>query len=474
MAKLTDLPVELVMRIIHYVLYPNHTCQKHGPTSLGDHHLLDHNQINCLAKPKPRPHEERKIVSCEERDCRVYCEQLSWPKGLPKNPLVPLSLVNRAFRQCAQEHLFKNVDLQKTSTTRLFLKSLTCTSKSSNQRQNRDNRPSQLSRHVRSLQFSWGVCRVTGKSGASLFRKVLQTCPLLENILITSQFLHEFKDVILEALASKPFIKEIVILWRKDRDSSIYDWQAHEVFSRLFSNWNLLETVELSGIGSWASNSANPPLHTFPTLNCAIRTMILKDHHFDELTLSNLLKSCGASMRKLQITGPGLSLNPDAFGRVLRDSTNPNLECLIVLSTYHREYMFRNLNYDVPVISPGVLDIAFDSPTALKNLKTLSFHGGYMATNRLFARLPKSLVKLSVEQWKIPASALIKALVSSGHNEGPLSNLMCCSVRRSGEWDIKDEMVVQQIMEMRGGCFHIICDRALDSSLPTHSNRSHS
>jgi hypothetical protein len=74
------------------------------------------------------------------------------------------------------------------------------------------------------------------------------------------------------------------------------------------------------------------------------------------------------------------------------------------------------------------LDIVFNSPEALNNLKTLSFQGT-LATGRLFERLPKSIVKLAWERCNIPASPLIRALSTSRDNEGPLPNLKCCSVR---------------------------------------------
>jgi hypothetical protein len=176
---------------------------------------------------------------------------------------------------------------------------------------------------------------------------------------------------------------------------------------------------------------SNPLPHTFPTLNCGIRTMILRDHNCNELTLSNLLKSCGESIQTLRITGPHLNLNPEAFGRVLRDSTSPNLECLIILQPTYWRPKVSNRNMGGPGTSPGVLDIAFDSPTFLKNLKTLPFYGGQMATGQLFTRLPKSLVKLYWERCRLPAPPpLIKALMSSGQDKGSLPNLIYCSIRR--------------------------------------------
>ncbi|PLW21133.1 hypothetical protein PCANC_05493 [Puccinia coronata f. sp. avenae] len=261
---------------------------------------------------------------------------------------------------------------------RFFLKSLTCGSKLSSQRRKHDKGPSLLSQHVQSLQFSWGKSGSMGNLGASLFCKILQSCPLLENIFISNPFPLAFNEPMLEALASKPFIKELVLTNITNLLSVTFQWPPNEIVSRLFSHWNSLETVEFSQLSGWPRGlSWDLASNTIPVLNCAIRTMTSMDHDLDELTLSNLLRSCGESMRTLKTAGP-----------------------------------------------PALLDAVFDSPNALRNLKTLSFHGNQMATDRLLALSPKSLLKLSMERCNIVASCVIEALViSSGHDEELLPNL---------------------------------------------------
>ncbi|PLW06638.1 hypothetical protein PCASD_02941 [Puccinia coronata f. sp. avenae] len=406
---------------------------------------------------------------------KLYHQHVSWPEGLPNNPLLPLALVNRTFRQCAQEILFKNVDLHNTRTANVFLKSLTCGS-SKRRKQCNNHPPSRLSQYVRSLQFSWGYSRSPGKRGASLFCKILHNCPLLENIYISNQFLLTCKEPVLEVLASIPFIKELVLINSTDHARVTFQWPPHEIVSRLFSHWNFLETVEFSQLSGWSQHdpSRQPTPNSIPVLNCAIQTMILRDYDLDEQALSNLLRSCGESMRTLEITGPHFHLNPDAFGRILRDSTSPNLECLIVSPPMYWKHTVRDIDLDNETFtSPGLLDTVFDSPTALRNLKTLSFHGAQIASDRLLAHLPKSLIKLSMERCRIAASPLIKVLViSSGHDEAPLPNLMCVSICSPRKWSKKDEINVREVVEMRGGCFHLLRERFFRSPSPTDSDRS--
>ncbi|PLW48334.1 hypothetical protein PCASD_02954 [Puccinia coronata f. sp. avenae] len=497
MAKLTDLPAEPVHRIIHYLHYPDpqplpHGYQRSKPRD--EHHLLDHTEINSSLKPLPRPHEERYIDRGPNYPI-PYSDKVTWPGGRPNNPCLPLALINQTFRLCAQERLFKNVTFENTWTASLFLKSLISISHedaSSHKRQPIDTQVEQynphprlncLSQYVRSLQFDWGDKCSMRKGGGSMFCKILEICPLLEDIAISSTFLLACKEPILQALASTRHIKEILILKNASGQNSTFRWQAHEVVTRLFSQLNSLKTVELSDLSSWPTQSSyKPALHSslpMPKLNCAIRTMVLKDHDLDELTLSNLLKSCGDSMRTLKLTGPGHRLDRAAFGRVLQGSTSRNLECLIMLqsSGFQQPPYFSSddLGSDDPLTTPGLLDIVFSSPTALRKLKTLSFYGRHMATDRLFARLPKSLVKLSWERSRISASPLLQALSSSRDQEASLPNLKCCSVLLCHAWDAKDERAIEQALKKRGGWFHPLVDPAYGSpSSTTHGDDDYS
>jgi hypothetical protein len=348
-------------------------------------------------------------------------------------------LVNHKFRQGAQELLFKNVALQNTLTASLFLKSLTsiphedASSHKQSQEDNRDKqrhdlpRLSRLSQHVRSLQFNWNVPCLMEEGGPSLFCKILQICPFLENIAISNSFRVTRKEPILKALASKPHINEFVVLNNISVENTVFQWQAHEEAPRLFSYWNSLETVELSGLSGWPVDSIKQAPSSTPILtNCAIRTMILNDLNLDEPALSSLLKSCGESMRTLKISGPSYRLDRAALCRVLQERTNPKFESLTLKSICWDESISSNLNSGDPLKCHGLLGIVLNSPNSLKSLKSLSFDGS-VATSRLIERLPKSIVRLSWERCKIRASVFIKALETTES----LPNLKCYSYRTS-------------------------------------------
>jgi len=460
MAQLSDLPAELVTRIILIVFHPKKR------TKSEHHHQLNHNEITN--KPKQlRPHLER-LISPEPYGYRPYgCintkrNTVSWPDGLPRNPLLPLSLVNRTFRRCAQEILFKNVALCSTWTASLFLRSLTSSPV--------------LSRSVRSLQFAWGGPCSMGRGGGSVFCEILRNCPLLENIAIGSTFLLSCKEPVLEALASVRLVKEFVILHNlhdHGNFTTILEWRANEIVTRLFPHWERLETVDFFEVaGCLPVDSIPPPPASIPpvALKCAVRTIILTDHELDEAGLSMLLKSCGESLRTLKMTGPGYRLSRAALCRVLEGCISPNLESLTVESSHSWEQPISN-NPDShldPQRSPGLLDIVFNSPTALRNLKSLSFKGA-MATQNLFFRLPPSLIKLAWERCDLPATALRKALTSTDKDgERFLPNLKCCSVRTRYGWGMKDQREVETVLIKRGGCFH--CDMNAEYGSPTMSD----
>ncbi|PLW48357.1 hypothetical protein PCASD_02935 [Puccinia coronata f. sp. avenae] len=239
MAKLSDLPAELVSRIVHYVFYYIMPLQTSTDTPVDATHSVTTTRWTTPKSSTTRPNGKYDLT---KKDSEVM------------------------------EVLFKNVLLQDTRHADKFLQALTSKlpreSQPTRKRQKRHDSPSRLSQYVRSLQFDMRGARPTGKRGGSLFCKILQHCPLLENLLIGNQLALVCKEPILEALASTPFIKEILLSNMTDREhgESFLQWKAHDVVSGLFSHWNGLETVEISGLTGWADNQ------TFPVLNCAIRT----------------------------------------------------------------------------------------------------------------------------------------------------------------------------------------------------------
>jgi hypothetical protein len=91
MAKLTDLPAELINRIVHHVLFSapqpatgeDEDRPKRKDLLDHDHHLLDHTQLDCALKPKPRPHRERlpNPQGHKYDPALTYAEPVSWPEG---------------------------------------------------------------------------------------------------------------------------------------------------------------------------------------------------------------------------------------------------------------------------------------------------------------------------------------------------------------------------------------------------------
>ncbi|KAA1125789.1 hypothetical protein PGTUg99_020036 [Puccinia graminis f. sp. tritici] len=490
MAKLSDLPAELVYRIIDYILPRDDPDPQHSedrPIDRDDHHLLDHNGIGPIG-PRPRPHLERHSRNPTPRslyhDFRAVAASqpyASWPRGLPSNPLLPLSLVNRTFQRCAQEILFKNVPLLSRWRAIKFLETLTCQSiqhPSTSRRCNRKRAKnvqdenvrmlqllkidysfqSSLAGHVRSLQLIYNGMFSMAKGSGQLFCGIIHSCPLLEHIAISTAVSMDCKELLLEALSSRQRIKEFVILDNFDNDShSMFQWNVDDVVCRLFSQWDYLETVELSGLRGPSGPMIGTIEMPIPILNCAVQTMILHNPELDEQELSILLQTFGGSMRTLELNSPGHKINRARLCRILNECTNPELECL-TLDWSHYEPPVSPVpgatNSDDPITIRCLLDILFKSPSALRNLKSLSFTGT-VATDTLFERLPDSIVKLAWENCDISPTALVNILSSTRNNNKLLPNLKCCSVRSGYEWDIDAEEAVQRSLYARGACFHM-------------------
>ncbi|KAA1067135.1 hypothetical protein PGT21_013469 [Puccinia graminis f. sp. tritici] len=480
MAKLSDLPSELVYQIIEYILVRDdqgpHDWQ--GQSIDADHYrLLDHNGIGPI-KSKPRPHLERfsrnptpRTLPRHFRAAAALQPHASWPGAIPSNHLLPLSLVNRTFRRCAQELLFKNVPVLSRWRAISLLQTLTRHAiqnpstlpggwfNRKHRRNAQDNnvsmvrwfdidysRLSSLTRHVRSLQLVCdGICSVSKGSG-DLFCGIIRSCPLLMNIAISTAVSMDCKDLMLEALSSRPLIKEFVILDNLDHNNrSIFQWNVDDVVGRLFSKWDHLETVELSGLRGPSGRLMGTAQRPIPILNCEVLTLILRNPELDEQELSRFLKNFRHSMRTLEICNPGGGIDLEGFCRILQGSTNPDLECLKVEIDWRFDDSESitssaggDVNHDIPSSNKSLLDAVFESPSALRRLKSLSFTGD-TATSKLFQSLPDSIVKLAWEDCDICLTAFAEVLSSSTQDRPVLPNLKSCSVRH--RWGLSREEI---------------------------------
>ncbi|PLW14161.1 hypothetical protein PCANC_17000 [Puccinia coronata f. sp. avenae] len=447
MAKLSDLPDDLVRSIIHHII--------HKPARKYDHHDLDHHELKESRK-KPRPHLREKnashndwyITRGSQFSARLgkkeYSDRLedfklhrvSWPQGLPCNPLVSLSLMNRAFQRCAQEELFQNVAIEDQWQGCLFLQALTRSTPSDKIRLTREeinnegkhNHPgdrSQLApssaidpscggtpaRYVRSIQFMWSRDGSMGKGGGSLICDILSSCPLLENIAISPTFWNHCHEPILEALANRPLIREFVILMEKSNAFSA--WGINEVVTQLCPRWKFLETIELHEIFPHSGDVFGTIPQPLPAMNCAIRTIILKEPKLGERELSWFLKSFIESIQTLEISDVK-QVDRAGLCRILIQCTGPSLESLKISAPhccYDQGRYRRDPEAYMISLETDILDNVFKFSSALKNLKSLSIHGPLFGSE-LFTLLPQSLVKLALSHHSIPYPALFEAITS--------------------------------------------------------------
>ncbi|WAQ88071.1 hypothetical protein PtA15_9A196 [Puccinia triticina] len=468
MAKLTDLPADLVHKIIAHLI-------DHRPQTEKAHYNLDHDEIGPNPAKRTRPHLELKET------CRRHCHsfvagaqipqyplEVSWQEGLPTNPLLPLTLVNHTFRQCAQQALFKNVALGTQWQAYLFLRALTCTTTHDESTLSATGRvPSTvtdhplkvLALHVRSLQFNWRGPASMGKGGGSLICDIIRTCPVLENLAISTTLLRPCKEPLLEALAGRQFLREFVVLRNPYYYGDLHlQWQVDEVLARLCSGWKHLETIELHKLAGHEPHKSLPsnPINSIPTMNCALKTLILERCDLNDREISWILESSRESMRTLKIIEPTQKLSRPGLCRILKDCTSPNLEILkISISTewhviYPSEYVEGS---DDPATNRGLLDVVFKTSSALRKLKSLSIDGSLIGVE-LFTLLPPSIVKFDWGDHEMDGSAFARALSNSDSTAQCLPNLECFSIRNFSDWAEQDRHVIRTTLMARGVCFH--------------------
>jgi hypothetical protein len=270
-----------------------------------------------------------------------------------------------------------------------------------------------------------------GEGGGSLICEIIRSCPLLENIAFSNTFYMCCKEPILEALASRPLIKEFVILAKdtSPTDTVVFRWLVDEVFDRLFSKWDKLETIELVGL----SRQPNQITQTIPqpitVLNRALRTIILDDPDLNESELSWILKGSMESLLTLSIINPSSNLDRPGLFRILKECTSPTLEVLTISVDWAWQSIGRNAEgSDDPAENWALMDLVFKSSSALRKLKSLSITGPVVGSD-FFDLLPDSLVKLAWDDcWELPSDMLARVL-SSSREPMWLPNLKCLSVR---------------------------------------------
>jgi len=431
---------------------------------------------------------------------------VSWPDGLPSDPLVTFSLVNRPFQQCAQERLYKHVALYNPWQANLFLRTLNrnksdCSPfldqpgyihasvdiKGKRRAQFGDGqatspriyrRLNRLGDQVRSLQFVWPGPASMGKGGGSLICDIIQSCPQLENIGISTALLSQCKEPLFQALERRSLIKEFSILKNPVENPRRFLWKADEVLTRLFTKWDMLEKVELIALSGRPLDRMESVLRSIPSFNCTLREITLTRPNLAEIEISKILNTSKATLHTLRITYPSLKLDRKGLYRILLDYTNPNLGSLKihVSKDWHPINLTRGSattsaeSSNDPAQNPHLLDILFKS-ASLRNLKSLSI-GGPLASSRLFPLLPETIIKLAWEDCSaIQPSSFAKFLSSwsKPSTNGDLQNnsavavepirslpdLKCCSVGTDDfNWKRADRRAVENALKERNACFH--------------------
>ncbi|KAI9614027.1 hypothetical protein H4Q26_009882 [Puccinia striiformis f. sp. tritici PST-130] len=449
MAKLSDLPDELVDRIIDFTAI----------------RLLD-----CPPYPG-------------------YVPQVSWPEGLPRNPYLALSLVNRTFRRCAQAKLFNNVALDNQWKASLFLQALTtCPSPHRTQgnstqakhvvedsrieitplSKNCTSGLNGVAGYVRSLRFMWTGLSSMGKGGGSLICDIIRSCPLLENLAIKPTFYFRCQEPILEALASARFIKDFVGFEQTYSECPILQYRVNDVVARLFSQWDFLETIELTDLCDVPARiqlctSKDYPDQTRFERNGAVRN----------------LQGLSTELRTLKISKPSRKIERTGLCRVLAECIGTDLESLELEVCHDWHVDFPPLyaeDHDDPAKNPGLsshrIGVLYRPASLLVKLALGYCHHQTPPSTRVLPTAP--LVKaLSLGEKDKKAEEYSERLLShqldfTGDFDSSLQwlpNLKCFSLRDHivtlDNETRNDIRAIKEPLLARGVCFHTVGDYLL-------------
>ncbi|KAI7954376.1 hypothetical protein MJO28_004776 [Puccinia striiformis f. sp. tritici] len=477
MAKLTDLPPDAVKAITDFILFPPPApLERRGmvkpKAQVPEHHNLDHTEVWPIGNtPKVRPHLERVRKPYDpnfpEVPDRRYAvsppPRVTWPDGLPENPLLPLASVSRNFRHTVQETMVQNVTLSNQWDASQFLRTLTGQSSdlaepagelktAGSSKRKRLPPPHRLAEHVRSLQFMWSGSSSMGRGGGSVFCDILNCCSRLQNLAISATFLSSSKELVLKAIGNRKDMVEFVILRNSSRGTM--GWLADDLVNRLFSQWTKLEVVEVFKLESQSQNTPNLPIpKPISVINPKLRTIILDKPDVDGRALCLVLESSRSSLTTLKITSPSEKLTRPGLYKALTEYTNPDLESLTleVVEEWDRIGDSRNIPGSIdPSKNRALLDIILGHTHIFRKLKSLRFAGD-LASAKILTILPKSLLKLAWERSDISGTALAEAL---NLRATWLPKLKCLSIRHAKKWDRHHKRELQKKLMGRGICYH--------------------
>ncbi|WAR57848.1 hypothetical protein PtB15_5B78 [Puccinia triticina] len=241
MVLLTDLPAELLEKILEQVVHL-HQADQHHP-----HRCLEYCPI-CESDEGSQDIRLKARANLESK--QKYHSTFTLPS--------PTYMTPRATTQA----LFTHVTLLNQWQAHLFCQTLTSPSLTQNALSSPiddQHPPASLAHQVRSLQFKFiGPC-LMGRGGGSLICEIIRSCPVLENITMATSLLTRCQEPLLDALASRPFIEKVVQGPISDSSSPISKSSTISLTSKIPTTSEPIHTSSASRIQSKESTAAAEP-----------------------------------------------------------------------------------------------------------------------------------------------------------------------------------------------------------------------
>ncbi|KAG0148329.1 hypothetical protein CROQUDRAFT_669985 [Cronartium quercuum f. sp. fusiforme G11] len=457
---------------------------------------------NSPSAPRLCPH----TLLNNSKKVRVACDRVTWPDGLPKDPLLPLTLVNRSFQQCAQEMLFKHVGLDDQWQAHLFLRSLknSCTNpplilddvamekisvdvKGKGRALSDDKvaqslrasrRPGKLGDLVQSLRFFWNGRVSMGRGGGSLICDIICNCQCLKSISLSTIFLRHCKEPLMQALESRTQIKDFEIGNVAPEHQKCLIWRYDEIIKRLFTKWDLLESAILVGLSGSSRKDMNKVITRLPTFRCTLTVLGLTYPDLAGPEMEVLLRGSRDTLQAFHLKMPTSKIDRRELYHVMKDCLGPKLEVLTLIIRVDWYPLKPKISIGSgassiisdPTKSPFIIDTLLKAG-ALSNVKNMTLVGP-LASSPFLHVLPDSIVKLAWDGCPNIRPAYLGKFLSSwrsrtrnssgtgsdsqmGERERELPNLSCCSVGSDDmHWTSSERAAVKKALDDRNACFH--------------------
>lgn len=324
---------------------------------------------------------------------------LTFPDGLPKEPILPLAFINRAFLSAVRSLLYnRNILLNDMYQASLFLRTLQspCVPTTDHVPEADDEEGQQrqsIAWLVRSVSIDIPKTISVGRGGGSVVLDIIRLCTRLDTFFCTSDWLRSAMMPFRNALASRTGIKALGLRGGGEtsnpHNSLIWTMQLLEP---LFTQWKSLEDLQLTYL-----KSSSAMLKPFVG---ALKKLSLSRCDISDNELNYLMARSKGLLDVFELHEPSEKITRLGYARIIlaHGQTLQDIQ-LDIMPTWHPLpttaplALAPNMTAEAAAGSRYLLDGLIGHLPKLRELKL----SGSLISTVTIARLPKSVEVLALE-----------------------------------------------------------------------------